>query len=258
MRGESSGAVPTRPADRGADVGARRVRRGVVPPDVAVDRAALVDAFAVGEYYVRNSRIDTAAVPLVIGAGAIGLSAVAALARRGLSPVVVADYNAARLATAWEFGATHTVDPRERSPYDLWQEVALGDREAPGVMADEQRDAGAPRCFVYEFVGLPGVLDEIVRGCPVATQIFSAGGPPEGDHISSAVAKRKGLVIHFGGGPKPQDWYGTLDAVVAGTLDPSPAIGLVVDLDGLPDALDLARRLTEQARIMVHPHGDMT
>jgi threonine dehydrogenase-like Zn-dependent dehydrogenase len=252
------GCSPDAPGGFGELMLVQDVFARVVPPDVAVDRAALVDAFAVGEYYVRSSAIDTPGVPLVIGAGAIGLSAIAALARRGSSPIVVADYNPARLATAREFGATHTVDPRERSPYDVWHEIALGDREAPGVIADEQRDAGAPRCFVYEFVGLPGVLDEIVQGCPVATQIYSAGGAPEGDHISSAVAKRKGLVIHFGGGPKPQDWYGTLDAVVAGALDPTPAIGLVVDLDGVPDALDLARRADGPARIMVHPHGAVT
>jgi threonine dehydrogenase-like Zn-dependent dehydrogenase len=138
------GCSPDAPGGFGELMLVQDVFARVVPPDVAVDRAALVDAFAVGEYYVRNSGIDTSAVPLVIGAGAIGLSAVAALARRGLSPVVVADFNAARLATAREFGATHTVDPRERSPYDLWHEVALGDREAPGVMADEPRNPGAP------------------------------------------------------------------------------------------------------------------
>ena len=119
-------------------------------------------------------------------------------------------------------------------------------------------DASAiPRCFVYEFVGVPGVLDGIVRDCPPSTRIFTAGGAPEGDHISSAVAKKKGIVIHFGGGPKHEDWYGTLDAIVAGDLDPSPVIGMIVDLDGVPDAIDLARRADGPARIMIHPHGDV-
>ena len=72
------------------------------------------------------------------------------------------------------------------------------------------------------------------------------------------VAKRKGLVISFGGGPKHQDWYGTLDAISAGELDPSPVIGMVVDLEGVPDAIDLARRADGPARIMIHPHGDVS
>ncbi len=231
----------------------------VVPPSVPVDHAALADAFAVGEYYVRNSGVDASVVPLVIGAGAIGLSAVAALARRGVSPILVADYNESRRATAREMGATHTVDPRERSPYDLWNEVALGNAAMPSLVELNHDGASAiPRCFVYEFVGVPGVLDGIVHGCPPNTHVFTAGGAPEGDHISSAVAKKKGVVIHFGGGPKHEDWYGTLDAVVAGELDPSPVIGLVVDLEGVPDAIDLARRADGPARIMIHPYGDVS
>jgi threonine dehydrogenase-like Zn-dependent dehydrogenase len=228
----------------------------VVPNHVPVDHAALADAFAVGEYYVRQSAICDSVVPVVVGAGAIGLSAVVALARRGASPIIVADYNSTRLETAREFGATHTVDPRERSPYDVWRELALDGAETPSLGDVLRQNEITRRCFVYEFVGLPGVLDGIIHDCPPDTHIFSAGGAPEGDHISSAVAKRKGLVIHFGGGPKQQDWYGTLDAIVAGELDPGPVIGMKVDLDGVPVALDLARGASGPARIMIHPNGD--
>src|ERR1700742_3439907 len=55
-----------------------------VDGDVSSDTAALTDAFAVGEFYVRSARMEPGEVPVVVGAGAIGLSAVAALATRGL------------------------------------------------------------------------------------------------------------------------------------------------------------------------------
>jgi threonine dehydrogenase-like Zn-dependent dehydrogenase len=253
------GCSPAAPGGFGEYMLVQDMFARVVPDDVLVDHAALADAFAVGEYYVRNSAItnDGSIIPVVIGAGAIGLSAVAALARRGVTPIVVADYTPTRLDTAKALGATHCVDPRERSPYEVWKELALGDREAPSLV--ELNHGGAepiPGCNVYEFVGHPGVLDGIVADCPPDTRIFTAGGAPEGDHISSATAKKKGIVIHFGGGPKHQDWYGTLDAVVAGSLDPSPVIGMVVDLDGVPEAIDLARRADGPARIMIHPFGD--
>jgi len=232
----------------------------VVPDDVPVDHAALADAFAVGEYYERNSGIidDGSVIPVVVGGGAIGLSAVAALARRGITPIIVADFNEGRLATARDLGATHTVDPRVRSPYDVWTELALGGRAAPSLVELNHGGADAiPGCYVYEFVGHPGVLDGIVGACPPDTRIFTAGGAPEGDHISSATAKKKGIVVHFGGGPKHEDWYGTLAAVVAGELDPSPVIGMTVNLDGVPAAIDLARRADGPARIMIHPFGDV-
>ena len=111
---------------------------------------------------------------------------------------------------------------------------------------------------MYEFVGHPGVLDSIVVGCDQGTQIFSAGGAPEGDHISSMIAKRKGLSIHFGGGPSTRTGTAPSPRICAGELDPSPVIGMIVDLEGVPDALDVARRADGPARIMIHPAVDTT
>ena len=54
-------------------------------------------------------------LPLVIGAGAIGLSTVAALAARGVSPIVVSDYSDDRLAYAKNFGADVLVNPSPTS-----------------------------------------------------------------------------------------------------------------------------------------------
>ena len=68
------------------------------------------------------------------------------------------------------------------------------------------------------------------------------------------VAKTKGISIHFGGGPKHEDWYGTLDAICRQELDVSPVIGMTIDLDGVPDALELWRAGADgPARIMIHP-----
>ena len=76
-----------------------------VPGAVSNDAVALVDAFAVGEFYVRSSRITPGEIPIVIGAGAIGLSAVAALSARGIEPVIASDYKPERLDLAKAFGA---------------------------------------------------------------------------------------------------------------------------------------------------------
>src|SRR6476661_7495958 len=67
-----------------------------VDGDVSCDALALTDAFAVGEFYVRSADVAPDEVPVVIGAGAIGLSAVAALAARGIEPIIVSDYNPER------------------------------------------------------------------------------------------------------------------------------------------------------------------
>ena len=61
------------------------------------------------------------------------------------------------------------------------------------------------------------------------------------------------MTIQFGGGPHPQDWYGTLDAVAEGRLDPSPSIGRVIGLDEVPEAIDQVRKGQGPPRVVVHP-----
>ena len=65
----------------------------------------------------------------------------------------------------------------------------------------------------------------------------------------------EGVSILFGGGPRPEDWYGTLDAICAGRLDPLPCVGQVIGLDGVPGALETARRSEGPPRIVIHPNG---
>jgi threonine dehydrogenase-like Zn-dependent dehydrogenase len=213
-----------------------------VPGDVSSDAIAVVDAFAVGEFYVRSSQLQPGEVPVVIGAGAIGLSAVAALASRGVDTIIVSDHNAERRELATRFGATILVDPAERSPFDAWLEVAV-----------ERGLTGTP--VVYECVGAAGLIQSLVESCPFGTRVYAAGGWYSGDTLDVTTATRQGVTIQFGGGPMPDDWYGTLDAVIQGRLDPLPSVGRVIGLDEVPEALEQCRRSVGPPRTVVHPNG---
>jgi threonine dehydrogenase-like Zn-dependent dehydrogenase len=216
-----------------------------VDGSVSSDAAALTDAFAVGEFYVRSARMEPGEIPLVIGAGAIGLSAVAALATRGVEPIVVSDYDADRRDLALNsFGAHIAVDPAEKSPFDVWRELRA-ERGLWGALV------------IFECVGAAGLIQQIVQSADMGTRIYCAGGWYTGDSLNITDATRQGVTIQFGGGPHPQDWYGTLDAIASGRLDPLPSVGAVVGLDEVPNALDSARKSTGPARIIVHPNGDV-
>jgi threonine dehydrogenase-like Zn-dependent dehydrogenase len=110
-----------------------------------------------------------------------------------------------------------------------------------------------PGCVVFECVGVPGVLDSIIKGCERGSRIFSAGGPPEGEHLHTMTAKRKGLNLQFGGGPSMNHWNEAFDAVCSGRLDVTPMVGRVVGLDEVPAALDDARDANGPARVIVVP-----
>jgi threonine dehydrogenase-like Zn-dependent dehydrogenase len=217
----------------------------VVEGSVSSDAIAVVDAFAVGEFYVRASRLEPGEVPIVIGAGAIGLSAVAALSARGIEPIIVSDFKADRreLAAA-SFGAHVLVDPAQRSVFDVFREVRA------------ERHLGGS-AVVFECVGASGLIDSIVKDAEFSSRIYCAGGWYTGDTLDITEATRNGLTLQFGGGPMPQDWYGVLDAVVEGRLDPLPSIGRIIALDDVPDALEEARRSEGPPRIVIHPNGDV-
>ena len=216
-----------------------------VTSDASDDAVALTDAFAVGEFYVRSARLEPGEIPIVIGAGAIGLSAVAALAARGIEPIVVSDHQPDRRSLAESFGAHVTVDPGVQSPFEAFRELRT-QRHLPGP------------AVVFECVGAPGLIQQIVTSVEMTTRIYCAGGWYTGDSLSITDATQVGVTIQFGGGPMPQDWYGTLDAIIDGRLDPLPSVGKIIGLDDVPAALDLVRRSAGPPRIIVHPNGDRT
>ena len=211
-----------------------------VPDGVDPDAVALVDAFAVGEFYVRSSHIEPGEIPIVIGAGAIGLSAVAALASRGIEPIIVSDFTAERRRLAQQFGAHVVVDPAEQSPFEAWQHHRL------------ERWCTKP-AVVFECVGAPGLIQEIIDACEMWTRVFAAGGWYTGDSLDCTAATHKGVQIQFGGGPHPEDWYGTFDAICDGRLDPLPSVGRVIGLDEVPKALEETRRGQGPPRTVIHP-----
>jgi threonine dehydrogenase-like Zn-dependent dehydrogenase len=217
----------------------------IVEGSVSSDAIAVVDAFAVGEFYVRSANVQPGEIPIVIGAGAIGLSAVAALSARGVAPIVASDFVAGRRQLAKDhFGAEVLVDPAVESVFDAFR------RERA-----ERHLSGS--AVVFECVGSAGLIDRIAAEAEFYTRIYCAGGWYTGDTLNITQATQQGLTFQFGGGPMPQDWYGVLDAVVEGRLDPLPSIGEVIGLDEVPEAIDRVRRSDGPPRVVVHPNGDL-
>ncbi|MBL7552990.1 zinc-binding dehydrogenase [Frankia sp. AgB1.9] len=222
----------------------------VVASDLPSEVVCVADAISVGWSAASRAQVTTSEVPLVIGCGAIALSAIAQLRRLGVGPIVAVDFVASRRATALAMGADVVVDPAEISPFQAWRDVAYGSAES---MRELMALAGLPGCVVFECVGIPGVLDSIIKGCERGTRIYSVGGPPEGDHLHTLTAKRKGLNIQFGGGPSMDHWDEAFEAVCSGSLDVTPLLGRTIGLDEVADGLAAARDANGPVRIIVTP-----
>lgn len=222
----------------------------VVVSELPNELVSIADAISVGWSYVKRAVVTPKEVPLVIGCGAIGLAAVASLKRLGVGPIVAVDFVEPRRETARTLGADVLVDPADVSPYEAWRELAYGSSQP---VRDIMSQLDLPGCVVFECVGIPGVLDSIIKGCERGTRIFSAGGPPEGDHLHTMVAKRKGLNLQFGGGPSMTHWNEAFEEVCSGRLDVTPMFGWNVDLAGVREAIATAREANGPARIIVVP-----
>jgi threonine dehydrogenase-like Zn-dependent dehydrogenase len=134
------------------------------------------------------------------------------------------------------------VNPAERSPFDVRRDLAF------------ERGTTTP-AVVFECVGAAGLIQRIVDESDMWTRIYAAGGWYTGDSLDCTAATYKGVTIQFGGGPHPEDWFGTFDAICDGRLDPLPSVGRIIGLDEVPQAIDAARRAEGPPRIVVHPNA---
>ena len=155
-----------------------------VPAGLSTEHAAFTEPMAVGVHAVARARLEPDDVPLVIGCGPVGLAVIAALRLRGVRPIVAADFSPLRRELAVALGADAVVDPAEHAPWQSWREVAVW-RDASRAPQLPPWVPGPPRrpAVVFECVGVPGVLDQIMAAAPRDTRIVVVGVCMEPDTI---------------------------------------------------------------------------
>ena len=147
-----------------------------VPDNVADDTAALAEPLTVALHAVNRGALGSDDVPIVIGCGPIGLAVIAVLKMRGVGPIIAADFSPARRALASALGADVVVDPRETSPYDSWLSVAaVSDPARYGRQTTMFPQFAFRPSVVFECVGVPGVIQQILAGAAPCTKVVVAG-----------------------------------------------------------------------------------
>ena len=169
-----------------------------VPNGLPADKAALTEPIAVGWHAVQNARLAADDVPLVIGCGPVGLSVIAGLTIRNVHPIIAADFSPARRALALRMGADVVIDPAATSPYQSWQDAATpagydGSRYAQLFgSGPKQRPA-----VIFECVGVPGVIQQIIDGAPAGARIVVVGVCMETDRFEPFFGIVKQLNLQF-------------------------------------------------------------
>jgi threonine dehydrogenase-like Zn-dependent dehydrogenase len=206
-----------------------------VPDGLTSEVAALTEPLAVGEHAVQLARLTGGEACLVIGCGPIGLAVVAALKARGQGPVIAADFSAPRRRLAELLGADEVVDPAVASPYARWEDLGVPTRQAERA-AMEVLGATVRDAVIFEAVGVPGVLQAIVRGAPPRTRVVVVGVCMDADRIEPFHAVTKELEIRFSFGYRPEEFAATLDRLGRREFPAEELVTRVVDLDGVAEA----------------------
>jgi 2-desacetyl-2-hydroxyethyl bacteriochlorophyllide A dehydrogenase len=207
-----------------------------VPSDLDDDLAAMTEPLAVGLEHARRGRPTTEDVALVLGCGAIGLGVIAGLGLMGVAPIVAADYHPQRRALAIRMGADIAIDPREMSPYERIPD--LGGRQVN---------------LVYENVGMPGLLQQIIQSVGFDSRIVMGGYCMETEQILVFSAQNKRLNIQFACGEEPQDMELALRSIAEGRIDLVPWLGARIGLGGVGSALAQMSGPLAPVRTVVDP-----
>jgi 2-desacetyl-2-hydroxyethyl bacteriochlorophyllide A dehydrogenase len=201
-----------------------------IPNGLDPRHAALTEPMAVGLHAVNKSAIERGETALVLGCGPIGIAIIAGLHRRGVETIVAADYSVRRRELAETMGATTTVDPADGSPFDSTK----------------------PR-VVFEAVGVPGIIDDILRRAPVGARVVVAGVCMQADTVHPYFAIAKQINLQFVLAYDPTEFTDCLRAIAEGDIDVAPMITGEVGLDGVGAAFDDLAHPDAHCKILVTP-----
>lgn len=225
-----------------------------VPNGLVTEHAALTEPMAVGLHAVAKARLDPDDAPLVIGCGPVGLAVIAALRLHGARPIVAADFSARRRELATALGADLVVDPATTTPWQSWREAAVwADASRAPVLPSWIKGPAVRPAVVFECVGVPGVLDQIMAASPRGTRIVVVGVCMEADTIYPMLGISKELNLQFVLGYTPDEFAATLTHIAEGRIPVAPLITGKVGVEGVAGAFEALASPTLHAKILVEP-----
>jgi 2-desacetyl-2-hydroxyethyl bacteriochlorophyllide A dehydrogenase len=201
-----------------------------IPNGLDPKHAALTEPMAVGLHAVNKSNIQRGETALVLGCGPIGIAIVAALRVRGVETIVAADFTPKRRELAETMGAHQTVDPAQGSPFDTVK---------PAV--------------VFEAVGVPGIIDDVLLRAKPGTRLVVAGVCMQPDTVHPLFAIAKEINVQFVLAYDPGEFAASLRAIADGDIDVTPVITGDVGLDEVGAAFDDLADPERHCKILVTP-----
>jgi len=241
---------------------------------LSAEMASLTEPIAVGWHAIRRSEIKKSDVAIVIGCGPVGLAIIGGLKARGVKTIVASDFSPARRELARRCGADLLIDPAIDSPFRNWQdygffmnmpgllELAMGTREKLGKLPlpwwhiwrlAEALGQQPARPVIFECVGVPGVVQQLIDGAPLMSRIVVVGVCMQIDRYEPALALAKEIDLRFVFGHTPLEYRDSLHLIAEGRLNCQPLLTGEVGLEGVKGAFAELAQPDRHAKIVVNP-----
>lgn len=201
-----------------------------IPNGLDPKHAALTEPLSVGLHAVNKSNIERGETALVIGCGPIGIAIIAALRVRGVESIVAADFSPKRRELATAMGAHQVLDPAQGSPFD-------------SVKAR----------VVFEAVGVPGIIDDVLRRARRGARLIVAGVCMQPDAMHPFFGIAKEISVQFVLAQTPEEFAESLRSLAEGEIDVAPMITAEVGLDEVGAAFDDLADPERHCKILVTP-----
>jgi threonine dehydrogenase-like Zn-dependent dehydrogenase len=201
-----------------------------IPNGLDFKHASLTEPMAVGLHAVNKSNIAPGEKALVLGCGPIGIAIVAALRAKGVEDIVASDFSPKRRELATAMGAHQALDPAQGSPFDTVK---------PAV--------------VFEAVGVPGIIDDVMLRARPGTRLVVAGVCMQPDTVHPFFAIAKEINVQFVLAYTPDEFGDSLRALAEGSIDVAPLITGEVGLDAVGAAFDDLADPERHCKILVTP-----
>jgi 2-desacetyl-2-hydroxyethyl bacteriochlorophyllide A dehydrogenase len=201
-----------------------------IPNGLDFKHAALTEPMAVGLHAVNKSNIEPRETALVVGCGPIGIAIIASLRVRGVQTIVASDFSPRRRELATAMGAHQVLDAAQGSPFDTVK---------PDV--------------VFEAVGVPGIIDDVLLRARPGTRLVVAGVCMQPDTVHPFFAIAKEISVQFVLAYTPDEFTDSLRALAEGDIDVNPLITGEVGLDGVGEAFDALADPERHCKILVAP-----
>lgn len=272
----TTGLSPQAPGGYAEQVVVQEALTFAVPNGLPTDVAALTEPMAVALHAVRRSHISKKQVAVVIGCGPVGLAVVCMLKTRGVRTVIASDPSPARRRLAVACGADTAIDPGVQSPFTTSSdaghlrtapavfELAVGSTEklrrlplVPWwriVQAAEPLGLVTPKHpVVFECVGLPGLIEQVINGAPFFSRVVVVGVCMQPDRLRPVMAINKEIDLRFVLGYTPAEFRETLHLLAEGHVRPAPMVTGTVGLDGVDAAFAALADPEVHAKILIDP-----